>query len=1364
MRNNRFWLYVAVFVVGLLFSIPSYAAENGSCGDNLTWALDDQGQLTISGTGDMNDYDRFNNNQKAPWYEFRSSIVSVTVQSGVTGIGKAAFVNCGNIQDVKLPDSLIRVGEDAFVSCNSLKSITLPDHLTTIGLSAFGYLNSIILYAKFDSDTARSLGKVSESFRITGLPISFRYGNDGDTLTVTDADESILTAEIPDGVTTIGYSAFENCSQLSKLVFPESLTSIEYAAFSGCSSLEELDLPGKIAELSDAAFLNCNAIRYAPVESVTAKTLGKKSLSFRNRGLLYDLMYSFDHADTGELLLISADSDIVEAEIPAGVHEIANCAFSYCEQLKKVHMADTVVSIGMLAFSHCPALSEITLSEGLQIIRDAAFQKCTSLKEIVFPDGINEIDAGAFQDCDAIRYAAIGSETAKALGKSGYSFRVADLPYEMKYQYPETEAVLELIRVLDQEITSATIPEGINIIGGSVFKACEKLTEITIPGSVTEIGDYAFSACENLTDITISEGVTKIGDHAFSTCKNLTEITIPGGVTEIGDYAFSHCKKLKAFSIPASVKKIGRGVLSYCDQLLHVTILAEAAVLTEDSFSKTIAVSAPENSETYRQLKEYGIWCAGLEGSIALKHPLSTDPAKPTRTLAASGASVDLSNKKKITVKNVLNHYHHLDEEGRETTDSYLETVKAQKWEYTHAAYQTRSTILLLCVDAENHSFWSEPYYLQYGVADLKIPEPVSPKLTYTKDGYVYLAHEDLKLTWAASEDAVYDVWLWQELDVYEEDEDDTLWKKKNLESNTCTIPKEVMPPDDDPYILTINVISKSTGERRTSESYFWIYGTDYVTERAQITSPFISAPMMCSGVPGCYPSIPYEGDLKVEWDPVPNAVYYKLHFWMATGGSSYRIILKEIVKEKTSYTVEKGYFHHLFSEGDLFALAVEAYDKYDRSSGLTIYHFRFGDSSPLGVKIGKKKITYTMGKWTSISPGKQTFTWNKIKGAKTYDFYLVRVQDGQYYQAMKQGSMKSSTLSQEVTLEKGNRYILCLAAKDGLKNIESGWYFLDVRSDKYTPLTILNPSDEYLALSDIKVTWTKAGNQPYTVSLRKKDKDDYETLEDPFGHYGLSYNYSILVKEYSEVRKNTCTFDRSLLEYGGMYCIVVKTTDAQGEEIYAEAVFRIEGDRKKAPTLNGVFCSENHIKPAGNLKWNDLKIIFSEGNGAVSYESSLYELQDNGKQPELIAVANGDQATMKFKANRIRGGKRYMLVLRAYDSDGFCQEYRRYFLTEDSKALECLRIPAAMKTIEDETWRNNQSLKWVKIPSGITAIGEKAFSGCKNLCYAEIPSTVTSIADNAFAGCKNLVIYTRKNSYAAQYAEKQGIKVLFVK
>ncbi|MBQ8603331.1 MAG: leucine-rich repeat protein [Oscillospiraceae bacterium] len=120
-----------------------FAKENenitGTCGDNLTWTLDSEGTLTISGTGAMNTsvYDVYDI-ADIPWYDYRLGVNKIVIENGITNIDDYAFYNCSNLTQVTIGEDVTRIGEEAFRYCSSLETINIPETVADIGAAAFG--------------------------------------------------------------------------------------------------------------------------------------------------------------------------------------------------------------------------------------------------------------------------------------------------------------------------------------------------------------------------------------------------------------------------------------------------------------------------------------------------------------------------------------------------------------------------------------------------------------------------------------------------------------------------------------------------------------------------------------------------------------------------------------------------------------------------------------------------------------------------------------------------------------------------------------------------------------------------------------------------------------------------------------------------------------------------------------------------------------------------------------------------------------------------------------------------------------------------------------------------------------------------
>ena len=190
---------------------------SGTCGDRLSWIFDDaSGVLTISGDGAMQDYTWSTSGTTAPWYPYRTQIVTVVLPDGITSVGNNAFRNCSALTQINLPEGITSIGASSFAFCRQLTAVSIPSSTESLGGSAF--------------------------YECSGL----------------------FSVELQPGVAEIGESAFYKCTALTEISLPASVMRIRSKAFNGCSGLTQISFLGHAPSIADDAFTGVSAVARYP--------------------------------------------------------------------------------------------------------------------------------------------------------------------------------------------------------------------------------------------------------------------------------------------------------------------------------------------------------------------------------------------------------------------------------------------------------------------------------------------------------------------------------------------------------------------------------------------------------------------------------------------------------------------------------------------------------------------------------------------------------------------------------------------------------------------------------------------------------------------------------------------------------------------------------------------------------------------------------------------------------------------------------------------------------------------------------------------------------------------------------------------
>lgn len=581
-RKNIWHFPVAIIVVlvtmlifgGITASADSYSGECGAEGDNLTWEFSGD-TLTISGTGAMKDYNYYDP-YLAPWYQYRSNLKYVVIESGVTSVGNYAFYECRQLETITFPNTLKRIGDYSFQCLDSLTTAQLPDSLESVGRYAFNQTHLTSVYLG-ENVTTISEGAFSGGFDLQSVTISGKnlrnigknaFSSCQELVSVTFSEDanyrieddmfsgccSLSSVTIPNGVTGIGRNAFYGCGDLKEITIPDSVTSIEDCAFQN-SGLTSVTIPGSVEIIEEAAFEYCTEL--------TAVTI--------NEGVIEIEYNAFSNCPL-----------LTKVSFPGSLTLIDDSAFSYCG-LTSISISGTDLVIEDNAFAGCENLKYVELLDGVKKL-DRCFYECHSLETVVFPSTLKEITPYAFYDCEAVTdiycYADAAdfewyyySNSWKEYYNFGYSTPKLHVKESQLSDYYAKYSELNVVFIGDLDQSTAGINARLighsvtlaDLIGVNFYLNLSSAENVTVAFS-WGVGDYAKTAKGTLVPVDQYGANYKVTCGVAARCltDNITMEVMRGDELILKD----------SFSVCDYIKILGKSTPYYNDPTLHELLYA----------------------------------------------------------------------------------------------------------------------------------------------------------------------------------------------------------------------------------------------------------------------------------------------------------------------------------------------------------------------------------------------------------------------------------------------------------------------------------------------------------------------------------------------------------------------------------------------------------------------------------------------------------------------------------------------------------------------------------------------------------------------------------------------------------------------
>ena len=330
-----------------------------------------------------------------------------------------------------------------FYGCSGLTEVSIGNSVTSIGDKAFygcSELTSVIWNAKNCKDFKYNTGNgttTSPFYNIRSNITSFTFGNEVEHIPAYLCNEMSKLTEIaiPNSVTSIGASAFYDCSGLTSVIwnakncedFSSKSSSPFYDASSSITSftfgnevehipaylcygmgITEITIPNSVKSIGNAAFYNCSGLIKVNYLGTVDKWV---EIDFDD----YDsnpTYYAKDLYIHNELL---TDIKITTANY------IKDYAFYNCQSIKSVEIGESVTSIGNAAFSSCSGLTSVTIPNSVTSIGQYAFKYCSGLTSVSIGESVTSIGEYAFKGCDKLRKVTAYPTTVPNVYKSSFA-------------------------------------------------------------------------------------------------------------------------------------------------------------------------------------------------------------------------------------------------------------------------------------------------------------------------------------------------------------------------------------------------------------------------------------------------------------------------------------------------------------------------------------------------------------------------------------------------------------------------------------------------------------------------------------------------------------------------------------------------------------------------------------------------------------------------------------------------------------------------------------------------------------------------------------------------------------------------------
>ncbi len=460
-----------------------------------------------------------------------AKLTTVNIPAGLTKVGNNVFNNCRALGNITLPNTVSHIGDAAFSQCKGFSTFTFPTSLQNLGQNAFDGCSNLTAFTNtlptgvtvikpYTFHDCKALTAITVSnavveigeaaFKNTTALGDFMFPNQLKKIGKEAFENSgIVSANMPNTITSLGNSIFMGCENLATTHFPENslVTTIPVEMYRYCSALTSFTFPPNVHTISSVAFLGCSGgafygtltlpegIKQIVGGSIFEGTGMTKLIlpktfkaPLKNDYFCRTLEEVVVHPDNAELCSIDgvvfskdkktlyfypSNKSNTEYTVPSTVTKI----YPVMKPGANYTIPASVNEIVGGAFSRNQNLEEITIPNNVKVIRYAAFEFLAKVKTINLPTSLSKIETYAFHF----------SPNLSIINNMPESFPLGE--HLGHHSFAVTK------------IKSIKIPEGITRMRGVCFSECKELESVVIPSTMKDMGYKEFVNCTALKEI-----------------------------------------------------------------------------------------------------------------------------------------------------------------------------------------------------------------------------------------------------------------------------------------------------------------------------------------------------------------------------------------------------------------------------------------------------------------------------------------------------------------------------------------------------------------------------------------------------------------------------------------------------------------------------------------------------------------------------------------------------------------------------------------------------------------------------------------------------------------------------------------------